>query len=267
MDMKKYFLLSVVFIIAFIMGLLVQKYLQANKDISFHKTVLKIVNDNNTMIANDVKAYLSQMEEYGIDTNSKEFRIITETISIINYFEDIVLSEEKINTFSLSKIKSILENNRNIHFDDFYSIANSIDLSNKTQEEAMLYINICYNAILNRCLDTYQESSLMVGGLEGVFFIPTKDVVNLGDTFQAKVCFSVKDLTLQHKLKFDDDSLNEIPLQDKLVFSNDDTTIFKGNVYKEAATKRGLNNKKGYLIYLNGRDDIFFPFEFSYNVK
>ena len=265
--MKKYFLLSVVFIIAFIMGLLVQKYLQANKDISFHKTVLKIVNDNNTMIANDVRAYLSQMKEYGIDTNNKEFRIITQADSIVHYFEDILLSKEKINTFSLSKIKSILENNRTINLDDFYSIANSIDLSNKTPEDAMLFISICYNIILDRCLAAYHQSSLMVGGLEGVFFIPTKDAVNLGDTFQAKVCFSVKDLTLQHKLKFDNDSLNEIPLQDKLVFSNDDTTIFKGNVYKETATKKGLNNRKGYLIYLNGRDDIFFPFEFSYNVK
>jgi hypothetical protein len=265
--MKKYLLLITGSVIVFIAGILTQKCVQTDSDHSFNRDIQQIINDNNSTISNEVRIYLSQMEKYGMDIHGKEFATMTKANAAADYFEDILSSEEKIKTFSLSKVKSILEDNKSIYLDDFYANANRINVSNNTTEDITLYISTCYNIILSRCLEAYHESSLATGELEGVFFIPTKDVVTMGDTFEAKICFSVKDLTLQHKLKFDNVNQENLPSQDKLVFDNDDTTIFKGNIYKEKAIQKGLNRRKGYLVYLNGRDNIFFPFEFSYHVK
>jgi hypothetical protein len=145
------------------------------------------------------------------------------------------------------KIKTILKDY--VYLDDFYSDVELIDIRYNTIEEKKLYIDLCYNIIINRCLAEYQESSIMVGAFEGVSIIAPNDTIRAGDFFEAKIYFSVRDLTLNYNIELED------------------SVFFSGDIYKEKAIKKGLNTRKGRLIYLNGRKELIFPFEFSYYVK
>jgi hypothetical protein len=247
--MKKKILKGFAFIIILLLGMFIQKIITKVTDRnSFFDTVIQeMIKESNEKFASDVKIKMSLLEDYNIDTNISEYIIIKKTNSIIDYFEYILSSDKKLATFSIERIKSIL--NDDIYLDDFYQNAELINPLYNTIEENRMYISLCFSMIVGRCMEAYQESALIVGIFDGVSMISPKDTVKLGDFFETKIYFSVRDLTLDYNIMFEDN------------------TIFRGNIYKEKAKKKGQNTKKGELVYINGRKELFFPFEISYYVK
>jgi hypothetical protein len=252
--MQKKILLVLAFIVVFIIGVLVEKIFSSRNtlyiDSPFYQQIQEIIDNNNERLYSDVMINVSLLENYIIvDTNIAEFILIKKTDSIVNYLENILSSKEKYHTFSIEKIKSILENDKYVYLDDFYTNVKYFNLSHNTIEENRIYISLCYNTIVSRCLEKYQASSLIVGQFDGVSIVPSKNIVNKGDILEAKIYFSVRDLTMNYNIEFDNN------------------VIFRGNTYTEKVTTRGLNTRKGHLKYLNGTKELFFPFEFSFYVK
>jgi hypothetical protein len=91
----------------------------------------------------------------------------------------------------------------------------------------------------------------MVADWECVF-VPQKDTVNIGDFYEARIYFTVKDMTLTYRIT---DTIDWQKI------------ISVGDVYREKATTKGLNRREVLLPFFNGFETICFPAEFSFYVK
>ena len=257
-----------VFVMAFLLGMLVCFFCFFNKNNEKKNNedlVLNILKTENNNLSFKAGKLLRLFVRNDIDTTSRlfllwndidtttahQFFILKKMDLISNYFNTILSSPKEYDFFSIDTIKSILTDSLiYVYLDDFYEKAEKISINNNTLIEKEWYINVCFNIILNRCFETYKEKSLMTAfGWEDCVFVPKKDTVKIGDFYEADIYFSVKDLSQTYTIEFEDG------------------TIFKGDVYKEKATKKGLNTRTGYLVFFNGETTTGFPFEFSYYVK
>ena len=244
-----------VFIIAFFLGMLVCVMLfRFQEKKSDEKLALNILKEQNNDLSFKAWKFLEIFREDGIDSTEKRFLLLKKMGTISNYFNAVLSSKKEYNSFSLDTIKSILNINDRfsyVYLGDFYEKAEKISVQNNTHIENEWYINLCFNIILNRCFEEYREISLIMGHGKGVA-VPKKDTVKIGDFYEAEIYFAVKDMTLKYKL-VDTADFQKI--------------IFEGDVYREKATTKGLNTRKGLLPFFNGEETFYFPVEFSFYVK
>jgi len=251
---KKVVYMSFFSIMMFFTGIFLQRFLMSVPNNSCDKFIQTMLEYENSGLYYDARRSLYILEKRGIDTASHQYQkstyvLLQQIYFIANYFNDILSSNKKTATFSFDTIKSILgEDTYNRIFDDFYSIERCVNFKKNTIQENRTYINFYSNIVLRRLFEQYKTDALIFAAWECVFYSKT-DTIKVGDMYSTQICFKVKDIQNMYRLEFE----------------NGD--VFVGDIYTEKATKKGINKRKGELVYLNGNSELHFPFEFSYYVK
>jgi len=239
---------------AFVLGMLVCFFCFSNKSNEKKNNedlILNILKERNDYLSFKTEKLLKIFTENGIDTTAQQFLLLKKMDLISNYFGTILSSKKNYNSFSIDTIKSILGGSY-VDLEDFYKIYPQ----NNTLIENEWYINLCFNIILNRYFEIYNENSLMINWGECIV-IPVKDTVRIGDFFEADIYFSINDLKRTHATNFQVDTI--------LFDSN--YTFLAGNIYKEKAITKGLNTRKGLFPFFNGETTDYYPVDFSFYVK
>ena len=247
--MKKINSNILVFVIAFFLGMLVCiLFFKFQRKEDNEKLALNLLKEQNNNLSRWAGYYLNESLKESMDTTMSEILLLKNMDLVSNYFNTILISK-KYDSFSTDTLKSILESS--YRFDELYEKINQILFQNSTSIEKEWYVNLYYNIILNECFRFYKRYALIVTKEECVF-IPTKDTVKIGDFYEARIYFTVKDFTQTYKIT---DTM-DIP-----------NIISVGDVYREKATKKGLNTRTGLLPFFNGFETIYYPVEFEYYVK
>jgi hypothetical protein len=254
MKIKKKLCISFVCIIIFLAGVFFQRFLMRFPNKTCDNCIQTLLEDENSGLYFEAMHSLEIAKDGGLDTASSEFKKYTyaflqQTDSIANYFNNILSSDEKLETFSFDKIRSILGDETYYRlFREFYSMEDCINFKTQTTNENRKYVNFYYNRVLRQLLEVYKTNALIPGWIECIFY-PETDTVKIGEIYRTQICLKVEDIQNTYKLEFE----------------NGDVSF--GDIYIEKATKRGINKRKGELIYLNGDHKMRFPFEFSFYVK
>jgi len=244
---RKNILIIIVSFITFILGMTFQNYIITPKNNNFDKQINEILVEDNRELHFDVFAMIGTLKDWGGDTTDNSFLLLKRIDSISSYFEYILSSSEEIYKFSLENI--YIDFGHEIPIDLFYKKAKEVDINKLTLEEAKLYINVCRNIIIKKYLAKYNDIYSLTISKGRCLFVSKKDTIKLGDTYETKIYYEVRDLAKIFTIKLDNG------------------VFIKDTIYREIATKKGLNIRKGELYLLNNRKRLLLPFEFSFYVE
>ena len=240
------------FVAAFFLGMFVCVFFfksQGKKYEDNEKLVLNLLKKQNDNLSWLAGRYLKYSTEQAADTTMYQIMFLKDMNSVSNYFNTI-LSTKKYDLFSIDTVKLLLENS--IRLNNLSEEIKQISFQNNTPIEKELYLNLYYNIILNNCFEVYHSNcSFTVGNMDCVF-VPKKDTVKMGDYYEARIYFAIKDITHTYRIA------------DTADYSK---IIFEGDVYREKAITKGLNTRKGLLPFFNNDATLCLPVEFSFYVE
>lgn len=248
--MKKKVLFTLSFIIAFILGfvLCVLLYPNENKSTSdyLNDELIALFEKENELLYYNIEDILLASESLDADTTCHATYLIKKADSLLIYFRNVLSSEDKYKKFSNSELNKIVKSDFN--FDDFNKITAKIKIDELSLKEVKLYISVCENILINRYLNEYKKSSLMIKNAKCII-VSDKDTLNLGENYSGQIYFTINDLTIREKIRMN----NGVKIKD--------------GFYVEKTTKRGLNKRTGIYEWFNGSGSKWFPIEFSFYVK
>lgn len=249
MKIKSIIIITFVGIIAFVLGVIFQNNVIMKKNKRIENQIIKLLKEDNESIRIDIYQRINSLNRYGGDTNSEIYNFLLKMDSIEKYFKKLHNSNNTINQYTFDYIYSIIQGD--IPFSSMYEIAKEVNIEQLSTEEATLYLNLLNNILLRRYFMKYNEN-YSVGFSRGrCLFVPKNDTVKIGNVYENKIYIEIRDLAKSFTLEFEDGN----------IYKDSD------NIYREVATKKGLNVRRGELHYLDNWRRILLPFEFSFYVE
>ncbi len=249
MKMKNIVVVIIACLIAFLAGIKVQKHIASKKENNFDKHIVSIFEYENELLESTIYKRMSAIEEWGGDTSADYYHFLKKILLVSNYFNNLLSSENEIYKFSWEEISKLTEHS--VVTEILHKKCKELDIQKLSSEEARLYVNLCYNVIMHNYLKRYNFNYTVASSGEVFVFCPKKEIVKLGETYETSIYYSVRDLSKSFTVEFEDGSIYKAP----------------DNIYREVATKKGLNIRKGELYLLNNRKRLLLPFEFSFYVE
>lgn len=234
---------------AFIAGIKVQKHINLQTTNGFDKHIITVFEYENELLESTIYNRMSAIEKWGGDTSADYYHFLKKMLLVSNYFNNLLSSKNEIYKISWEEVSQLTE--RDIPTELLYEKLKGVDFKKISLEEAKIYLNFCYNVIMNRYFEIYNDRYTIASSGERIVFSPKKEVVKLGETFETTIYYDVRDLAKSLIVEFEDGSTYKDP----------------ENIYREVATKKGLNTRKGMVHYLGNGKQISYPFEFSFYVE
>lgn len=249
MKMKNIVIVIIACLISFIIGIKVQKYFNSKNENNFNKKIVSIFEYENGLLESTIYNRMSAIENWGGDTSAEYYLYLKKMLFVSNYFNNLLSSKNEIYKISWEKVSQLTEHD--IWAEFLYEKCKELDMKKPSPEEARLYVNLCYNVIMNKYFKRYNNRYSIASSGEKIVFSPKKEVVKLGETYQTSIYYDVRDLAKSLTVEFEDGSIYK------------DTD----NIYREVAIKKGLNVRKGMVHYLGHGVQRSYPFEFSFYVE
>ncbi|HQB19843.1 MAG TPA: hypothetical protein PK495_04625 [Bacteroidales bacterium] len=244
----KTLLIVVACIISLFLGVIIQIIISPDRqDDKFYKKVNEVLRDNNEFLDLDINSIVYTLKVDSGNTTDEHFLYTMRMLSISNYFKDVLSSQEKTYNFSLSELYTAI--GKEISMDELYEKAKEIDIKKLNAEQAELFVNICKNWTLREYMSIYYMRYLISYTEVNPLFVSKTDTLRVGEVFETDIHFEIKGLAKDFTMELEDGSR------------------FTGSVYKEVATKKGLNVRKGRLWYLTNMGFRGYPFEFYFYVE
>lgn len=249
MKTKNIVIVIIACLIAFIIGIKVQKYFNSNNENNFDKQIISIFEYENELLESTIYNRMSAIEKWGGDTSAEYYLYLKKMLFVSNYFNNLLSSKNEIYKISWEEVSQLTEHD--IWAEFLYKKCKELDMQKLSLEEARLYVNLCYNVIMNKYFKIYNSRYTIASSGERIVFSPKKEVVKLGETYETSIYYDVRDLAKFLIIEFENGNIYKDP----------------DNIYREVATKKGLNIRKGMVQYIDNGKQKLYPFEFSFYVE
>lgn len=249
MRTKNIIIVIIVCIMVFFTGIRVQKYINSRNTNDFDKQIITTFEYENELLECTIYNRMSAIEKWGGDTSAEYYLYLKKMLFVSNYFNNLLSSKNEIYKISWEEVSQLTEHD--IPTELLYEKLKGVDFKKISLEEAKIYLNFCYNVIMNRYFEIYNDRYTIASSGEKIVFSPKKEVVKLGETYETSIYYDVRDLAKSLIIEFENGNIYKDP----------------DNIYREVAAKKGLNIRKGMVHYLGNGKQISYPFEFSFYVE
>lgn len=195
------------------------------------------------MIQSDNEYFQSELMSFSRtdDLDSSKKSLVDKAVMVSDYILENIKSQKHIKSFSFSELCKMIDNDIWIDGLSDYK-GNSID-------GKKMYMLELYGIVIDRYLQKLKTPFLSFTDVS-VAVMSEQDTIENGEEYRAKIYLLLKDLTSEYLIEFEDG-----------------TSTYANNVYREVAHQKGLNEKKGNIIYNNGFMQYLIPIEIKYYVK
>lgn len=175
------------------------------------------------------------------------FRIYHEALSVLNLIEELEKEIEQNKDINVKKIIDFSENNYFYIDEKLMSMIKLLENPNYGKQEKQYILLLIKNYYLQECISLFNDGSIPLA-YGRVINYAERDTVNFGEIYQSQILFNAIDAT-----------------GNIIIFENGDTIRY--GKFEEKATKRGHNNKKGYMEISHREGTLIYEVNIDYYVK
>lgn len=227
-----------------IIGVIVGIYLtpsKENKNSTNTQAILTILQNENKWLEAIFDDIIDYSNHAKVDKESGLSMLINDTQKATNSLNDLLKDTSKLEKLDKSTFDAILPNML-----DRKTLTNINFNGNMAENE--IFINLYKHILLSRFLYEYRKSSLMIEKAKCIV-VPKRDTVNIGDTFDASIYFSITGLMSGD------------------IIEMDNGILLKDGHYHEVTKQKGINKRTGIYKWFNGWEIKYWPIEFEFYVK